>query len=111
MGTNHLFTRKGSGHRPHAEPERFSDTLGRFNFTRIQFRVNRDASWMARIGLLSNIGWAIIAPALLGLSLGLWIDTMYPSHFSWISLLLPIGLFLGCVAAGYWFRQDFTPKD
>lgn len=104
----------GKAHRRHIPDNARSrgalkETLPRFSF---HFKLTRGASWMARLGLCGMIGWAILVPALLGLSVGLWLDAMYPNGFSWASFLLPTGLFLGCLAAAYWFRQDFTaPKD
>jgi ATP synthase protein I len=80
-------------------------------FHQLQIRLGRNTHWIGRLGLFGSIGWAIIVPTLLGMSVGLWVDTLYPGDFAWTSLLLPLGLFLGCVNAGYWFQQDFTPKD
>ncbi|WP_373532039.1 AtpZ/AtpI family protein [Vampirovibrio sp.] len=69
------------------------------------------AKLLSRLGFLGAIGWAIMVPTLVALALGLWIDTMFPGPLSWGSVMLPLGLFLGCMNAGYWFSQDFTPKD
>lgn len=52
------------------------------------------------------IGWTITAPTVLGAALGLWVDTLWPSHFSWFSMLLPLGLLAGCLAALFWSWQE-----
>jgi predicted F0F1-ATPase subunit len=83
----------------------------RFTFTPIHPRLNLPVSWLSVLGLLGSIGWAVMVPTLLGLASGLWIDTMFPGYLNWVSLMLPLGLFLGCLNAGYWFLQDSTPKD
>lgn len=112
MGINHISNEKKQAYHFTPEVEDTSyNALRRFNLKRVRFRISAQTSWFARIGLLGSIAWAIVAPAILGASLGLWIDTMYPSQFSWLMLLLPTGLFLGCLAAAYWYRQDITPKD
>lgn len=96
---------------PGRGPERFRKGPSQFRASQVHFRLSRTTSWLSKVGILSSIGWAILVPTLLGFSVGLWIDTMYPSGFHWTSLMLPVGLFLGCLNAGYWFRQDYTPKD
>jgi ATP synthase protein I len=63
------------------------------------------------LGLLGSMGWAVMVPTLLALALGLWVDTMFPGHLAWVSLMLPVGLCLGCLNAAYWFLQACTPKD
>ncbi len=55
---------------------------------------------------LGAIGWAIIVPSLLGAALGLWIDTLWPGNYSWFSLLLPLGILIGCLTALLWSRSD-----
>jgi predicted F0F1-ATPase subunit len=86
-------------------------TYLRFPSRPVHFRLNFPVRWFAGLGLIGSIGWAVTVPALLGLALGLWIDTMFPGHLVWVSLTLPLGLFLGCLNAVYWFLQGCAPKD
>lgn len=111
MNTNHLWSRKERGDKIRPRYERFKSGLNGFQLKRVRLQLGRNTGWVARISLLGNIGWAIIAPTLLGVAFGLWIDTMYPSHFSWMAFLLLMGLLVGCIAASYWFRHELTPKD
>ncbi|MCE3234489.1 MAG: atpI [Vampirovibrio sp.] len=55
------------------------------------------------------IGWTVAVPTVLGAALGLWVDTLWPSYYSWFSMLLPIGLLVGCMTAVLWSWQDNAP--
>jgi predicted F0F1-ATPase subunit len=38
--------------------------------------------WLG-LGMLGLIGWSVAIPALAGVGLGVWIDTHFPSRYSW----------------------------
>jgi len=59
--------------------------------------------WLGMFGL---VGWSIAIPTLLGIALGVWIDTTWPSRFSWTLMLLTGGVFVGCVNAWYWVKRE-----
>jgi ATP synthase protein I len=58
------------------------------------------------LGMFGLIGWAVAIPTVLGIALGLWIDTTWPSRFSWTLMLLLAGLVLGCANAWYWLSEE-----
>ena len=58
------------------------------------------------LGLFGLIGWSIAVPAVLGVALGIWIDTHWPSRVSWTLTLLLIGVAAGCLNAWYWIKQE-----
>lgn len=74
-------------------------------------KFGKQPGWVSRVSLFGSLGWAILVPSLLGASLGFWLDTLYPGQIAWISVLLPLGIFLGCLNAGYWFQQGLNAKD
>lgn len=51
------------------------------------------------LGKKGLVGWAVAMPVLVGAGLGLWLDSNYPAGHSWMLLLMPIGLALGCFNA------------
>ena len=77
-------------------------------FMRMQWPRTRSV-WHT-LSLCGSITWALLVPVQLGCTHGMWIDTLWPSPISWASVLTPLGVVLGCVSAGYWYRLDDT-KD
>jgi ATP synthase protein I len=70
------------------------------------------------LGMFGLIGWAVAIPSLLGVLLGVFIDSRYPGTHSWTLSLLVIGLFIGCLNAWRWvaneekaIREDEEKKD
>ena len=58
------------------------------------------------LGMFGLVGWAVAVPTLLGIMLGLWLDSHLPTPFSWTLTLLFIGVALGCINAWYWVRRE-----
>jgi ATP synthase protein I len=52
------------------------------------------------------IGWSVAIPTLLGASLGVWLDQLYPEIFSWTLTLLFAGLVVGCLSAWRWVSRQ-----
>ena len=57
-------------------------------------------------GMFGLVGWSVVVPALTGVALGLWIDSQWPSRFSWTLMLLIGGLALGCWNAWNWLHRE-----
>ena len=57
------------------------------------------------LGTFGLVGWSVTVPALIGISLGLWIDGRWPSRFSWTLMLLVWGVALGCLNAWRWIAR------
>ncbi len=58
------------------------------------------------LGFAGLVGWSIVAPTLLGMALGIWIDFQFPSRFSWTLALMLAGLTIGCLIAWEWVSQE-----
>jgi ATP synthase protein I len=58
------------------------------------------------LGLFGLVGWAVAIPTVLGVALGVWIDSTWPSRFSWTLMGLSIGVVLGCLNAWYWVERE-----
>jgi ATP synthase protein I len=62
---------------------------------------------MARfIGQIGVLGWIIVAPTLLGLFAGRWIDQRLGSGFFWSAPLLLAGVVIGCWSAWRWMQRQ-----
>ena len=58
------------------------------------------------LGMFGMVGWSVAIPSLLGIALGVWIDTHVESKYSWTLMLLVIGVALGCLNAWYWISKE-----
>lgn len=58
------------------------------------------------LGTFGLVGWSVTIPALLGIALGVWIDTRVPSRFSWTLMLMVLGVALGCFNAWRWVCRE-----
>ena len=58
------------------------------------------------LGMFGMVGWSVAIPSLLGIGLGVWIDTHFESKYSWTLMLLVIGVALGCFNAWYWISKE-----
>lgn len=58
------------------------------------------------LGMFGVVGWSIALPAVIGGFLGRWIDSHWPSRYSWTLMLIIGGLGLGCFTAWNWIQQE-----
>jgi ATP synthase protein I len=59
------------------------------------------------LGMSGLIGWSVTVPTLIGAALGIWVDSHYPSRFSWTLMLLLLGLAIGCLNAWHWIASEY----
>jgi ATP synthase protein I len=64
-----------------------------------------DEFWFG-LGTFGMVGWAVSIPTVLGIFLGVWIDSKWPGPISWTISLLVIGLLLGCLNAWFWLNRQ-----
>jgi ATP synthase protein I len=57
------------------------------------------------LGTFGLVGWSVAIPTLIGIGLGVWIDSRWPSRFSWTLMFLFAGVVVGCFNAWYWVQQ------
>lgn len=63
------------------------------------------------IGMFGLVGWSVAVPTLIGIGIGIFLDTRLETGFSWTLTLLFGGLFLGCGIAWYWVRSESGEGD
>lgn len=71
----------------------------------------RKVSLIYGLGMVGLVGWSVTIPTLIGIALGTWIDSRFPSQYSWTLMLLFIGLILGCVNAWFWVKTMLKLRD
>jgi ATP synthase protein I len=69
-------------------------------------RRERDRSVWFGLGMFGLVGWSVAVPTLIGIALGIWIDTTWPGPYSWTLMLLFIGVMVGCLNAWYWVKRE-----
>ena len=86
--------------------------------------IRRDAERMQRrrrrpgesplrgLSALGVIGWSVAIPTVGGVLLGLWLERVAPTRFSWPIALMLAGLVIGILVAWDWIaRQDRLTRD
>lgn len=63
------------------------------------------------LGLFGLVGWAVIVPVLLGITLGIWLDRIWPGRISWTLSGLIVGVAWGCRQAWCWIEQARQDKN
>lgn len=89
----------------HAD-ERFRVDVGRKAARRRRAAREKDRGLWFSLGLFGLVGWSIAVPTLLGVALGVWIDSRWPGRVSWTLTLLFLGVVVGCLNAWYWVKQE-----
>jgi ATP synthase protein I len=73
---------------------------------KLKARRERDRSVWFGLGMFGMVGWSVAIPTLIGIALGIWIDTTWAGPYSWTLMLLFIGVMIGCLNAWYWVKRE-----
>jgi ATP synthase protein I len=80
--------------------------VGEKEFRKLRARREKDRSVWFGLGMFGLVGWSVAIPTLIGIALGIWIDTTWSSPYSWTLMLLFIGVMVGCLNAWYWVNRE-----
>ena len=86
--------------------EDFESRISRKQRRRLKARREgeRDVSfWLGMFGL---VGWSVALPTVCMIALGVWIDSRFPSSYSWTLMLLFVGIVIGSLNAWYWIKKE-----
>ena len=85
--------------------KRFAEVVGAKETRKVEARkIGKGNVWFG-LGMLGIVGWSVAIPTLIGTAIGIWIDSRYPSRFSWTLMLLFAGVILGSINAWYWVNR------
>jgi ATP synthase protein I len=73
---------------------------------KLKAREERYRSVWFGLGMFGLVGWSVAIPTLIGVAVGIWIDTTWPGPYSWTLMLLFIGVVVGCLNAWYWVKRE-----
>lgn len=78
---------------------------------KMRARREGDRSVWFGLGMFGLVGWSVAVPTLIGVAVGLWIDSRWPSRFSWTLMLLVLGVAVGCLNAWWWVQRERRESD
>ena len=88
------------------DPNHFSQKVGAKQTRKIQARRDKEHNIWFGLGMIGTVGWSISIPVILGVMLGMWLDTKSHAGISWTLTLLFLGLVIGCLNAYYWVKKQ-----
>jgi ATP synthase protein I len=92
--------------RSSAQPnQEFTALIGAKEKRKIWARRHFRNTWFG-FSVFGLIGWSVAIPTLLGIALGVWLDSHHPSRYSWTLMLLIGGLGVGCLNAWHWVSRE-----
>jgi ATP synthase protein I len=89
-----------------AAPARMTEKVGAKEDRKMRARRERDRGVWFGLGMFGLVGWSVAIPTVIGIGLGVWIDTKWPSRYSWTLMFLIIGVLVGCLNAWYWVKRE-----
>lgn len=73
---------------------------------RLRAKSENKKGLMFGLGMFGLVGWSVSVPTVMGLMLGIWLDSAFPSQYSWTLMLLAAGIITGCLNAWYWVMRE-----
>lgn len=58
------------------------------------------------LGMMGIVGWSIAIPTLIGIAIGIWLDSRFSDGIPWTLIFLLLGIVLGCLNAWYWIQHE-----
>lgn len=98
---NHKLIKKSSHSR-----DNFRQQVRNKSERKIKARRSGNHTIWFGLGMFGIVGWSIAIPTLLGIGIGIWIDTRFPSQYSWTLMLLFVGVIFGCLNGWYWIERE-----
>lgn len=92
--------------RVHPAETELMDQVGAKEERKLRARRERHKGVWFGLGMFGLVGWSVAVPTLAAIALGVWIDTRFPSQYSWTLMLLVMGIALGCFNAWYWVSRE-----
>jgi ATP synthase protein I len=88
------------------EPDGLADTVRRKRQRQQRWLREGEPSMARFIGQIGVLGWIIVAPTLIGLFAGRWLDRQFGTGIFWSAPLLMVGVVVGCWSAWRWMHKQ-----
>jgi ATP synthase protein I len=86
--------------------ESLTGAVGRKESRKEKARREKDRSLWFGLGMFGLVGWSVAIPTLIGIAVGIWVDSTGSSPYSWTLMLLFMGVLVGCLNAWYWVKRE-----
>ena len=73
---------------------------------RLKARREKNRSIWFGLGMMGLVGWTVAIPTVIGIGIGLWLDSKFPGRISWTLTGMFIGLSIGCYTAWRWVERE-----
>ena len=91
---------------PREDEDEFVELIRRKETRKQRARAEGRRSITRGLGTFGIVGWSVAVLTLLGIALGVWIDSRSDSTYSWTLMLMIAGLVIGCLNAWYWVNEE-----
>jgi ATP synthase protein I len=91
--------------------DRFRHDVKHKILRRLRSQAEGDKSLWFGLGMSGLVGWSVALPTLVGTAIGIWIDTRWPSQYSWTLMLMLLGLIIGCLNAWFWIQKESQDEE
>lgn len=86
--------------------EQFKKTIFEKAERKLHERGKKSASPWFGLGMFGIVGWSVALPAVAGTLIGIWIDSVTETKFSWTLMLLALGIIIGSANAWHWVQRE-----
>lgn len=90
----------------HASPDGMADAVRTRQERQIHWLREGQPSMARYVGQIGILGWIIVAPTLLGLFIGRWLDRTFASGIFWSAALLMLGVTIGFWSGWRWMHRQ-----
>ncbi len=87
-------------------PDGLTDAVRRRQERQKRWLTEGEPSVVRFVGQIGILGWIIVAPILIGLFIGRWLDHRLGTGIFWSAPLLLLGLAVGCWSAWRWMHNQ-----
>jgi ATP synthase protein I len=87
-------------------PDRMAEAARKEEERRIRWHTEGEPSVMRFVGQIGILGWIIVAPTLLGLFAGRWLDRSFGTGIFWSAALLVLGVTIGFWSGWRWMHRQ-----
>jgi|SRR6516162_8768768 ATP synthase protein I len=100
-----MMNRKAIDRDPNS-PDGMAEAIRNRQERQRRWRTEGEPSMLRFVGQIGVLGWMIVAPTLLGLFVGRWLDGTFGSGIFWSAGLLVLGVTIGFWSAWNWMHRQ-----
>ncbi len=95
-----------AGEREPSSSDGMADAVRKQQERRRRWRTEGEPSMTRFVGQIGVLGWIIVAPTLIGLFIGRWLDRTLGTGIFWSAALLVVGVTLGFWSGWRWIHRQ-----